>query len=47
MAKIQLLSWNYAPTNRPKESNADEDNVPVNDGFMAIEDCGPDGLPFN
>lgn len=47
MVKIQLLSWNYAPTNRPKESNADEDNVPADDGFMAIEDCGQEGLPFN
>lgn len=47
MVKIQLLSWNYAPTNRPKESNADEDNLPADDGFMAIEDCGQEGLPFN
>lgn len=47
MAKIQLLSWNYAPTNRPKESNADDNSVPADDGFMAIEDCGTEGLPFN
>ena len=47
MVKIQLLSWNYAPTNRPKESNADEDNLPADDGFMPIEDCGQEGLPFN
>lgn len=47
MAKIQLLSWNYAPTNRPKESNADEVNLPADDGFMPIEDCGQEGLPFN
>lgn len=47
MARIQLHSWNYAATNRPKESNADENNAPADDGFMAIEDCGQDGLPFN
>lgn len=51
-AKITLLSWAYAPTNKPKESgdgaapgsagaSADEN------GFVPTEDCGENGLPFN
>lgn len=44
-AKVTLLSWAYAPTNRPKGENSvtaaeDED-------FISTEDCGENGLPFN
>ncbi len=41
IAKITLLSWAYAPTNRPKEEASDEDA-----GLPPIEDCGQNGLPF-
>lgn len=48
MAKIQLHSWNYAATNRPKETNTDGADVPADDsGFTSVENCGPNGLPFN
>ena len=49
MAKITLLSWNYAPTNRPKDDSGANSNEPADedDGFSQIEDCGEDGLPFN
>jgi single-stranded DNA-binding protein len=48
MAKITLLSWNYAPTNRPKESDAEGGEIPSDDyGFTSAENCGTNGLPFN
>ena len=52
MAKVTLLSWNYAPTNRPKEENAntagaDAESTAAEDGFLPAEDCGENGLPFN
>ena len=52
IAKITLLSWSYAPTNRPKEEstnpmveNADGSNTEGD--FLPAEDCGENGLPFN
>ena len=50
--KGSLLSWNYAPTNRPKEENAntagaDAESTAAEDGFLPAEDCGENGLPFN
>ena len=48
MAKIQLHSWNYGATNRPKDNNSDGNDVPADDsGLMSAENCGPNGLPFN
>ncbi len=52
IAKITLLSWSYAPINRPKEEstnpmaeNADGSNTEGD--FLPAEDCGENGLPFN
>lgn len=51
MAKITLLSWNYAPTSRPKEESGNTAGEAAGsgteDGFVPIEDCGENGLPFN
>ena len=52
MAKVTLLSWNYAPTNRPKEettntSEAADNGTAAEDGFLPTEDCGENGLPFD
>ncbi len=48
MAKIQLHSWNYGATNRPKDTGSDGNDVPADDsGFMSTENCGTNGLPFN
>ena len=45
MAKLTLLDWSYAPTNRPK--NDDNDEYPVDsEGFASTENCGSNGLPF-
>lgn len=49
-AKITLLSWAYAPTNKPKEDGASNNNgdIPADEGgFVPTEDCGENGLPFN
>lgn len=49
--KITVYEWNYVPTGKRTEgSNANtEGNAPTNadDGFMNVEDCGENGLPFN
>lgn len=48
MAKLTLHSWNYAPTNRPKQTDAEGDDATADEeGFTAAETCGPNGLPFN
>lgn len=41
-ARVTILSWSYAPTNRPKEENAEEGA-----DLPPVEDCGENGLPFN
>lgn len=41
-AKVTLLSWAYAPTNKPKNDSAEEEP-----DFVPTEDCGENGLPFN
>ena len=49
--KITVYEWSYIPTGKRAEgSNANTDGgVPANtnDGFMDVEDCGENGLPFN
>lgn len=45
-AKVGLLSWNYAPTNRPKEENA-QANAEDGSDFVPFQDCGENGLPVN
>lgn len=49
--KITVYEWNYVPTGKRTEgSNANAgDNSPAStgDGFMNVEDCGENGLPFN
>ncbi len=49
--KITVYEWNYVPTGkRTESSNANAgNNSPANadDGFMDMEDCGENGLPFN
>lgn len=49
--KITVYEWNCVPTGKRTEgSNANAgDNAPANagDGFMDMEDCGENGLPFN
>lgn len=52
IAKITLLSWSYAPTNRPKEEAANPaiekaDGSNAESNFFPAEDCGENGLPFN
>lgn len=48
MAKLTILDWNYAPTNRPKETDASEaDTEAEEQGFTSAENCGPNGLPFS
>lgn len=44
-AKVTLLSWAYAPTNRPKDENSE--TVAEGEEFIPIEDCGENGLPFH
>lgn len=46
-ARVTLLSWNYAPTNRPKEDSLPEENNARDNQFIPTEDCGENGLPFN
>ena len=41
-ARVTILSWSYAPTNRPKEENTEEGA-----DLSPVEDCGENGLPFN
>lgn len=49
--KITVYEWNYVPTGKRTEgSNANADaNTPAStdNGFMDMEDCGENGLPFN
>lgn len=49
--KITVYEWNYVPTGKRTEgSNANAgDNSPASTGagFMNMEDCGENGLPFN
>lgn len=48
MAKLTLLDWSYAPTNRPKQTGTDNtDSGTDEEGFTSTENCGPNGLPFN
>lgn len=44
-AKVTLLSWAYAPTNRPKDDNSE--TVAEGEDFISTEDCGDNGLPFH
>lgn len=44
-AKVSLLSWAYAPANRPKDGNTEA--ATEGDDFVPVEDCGEEGLPFN
>ena len=41
-ARVTILSWSYAPTNRPKEEDTEEGS-----DLPPVEDCGENGLPFN
>ena len=43
--KITVYDWSYVPTGKRSE----EGNAPSNaeEGFMNVEDCGKNGLPFN
>lgn len=49
--KITVYEWNYVPTGkRTESSNASAGNnspASADDGFMDMEDCGENGLPFN
>ena len=49
--KITVYEWNYVPTGKRTEgSNANADAgtpTSADDGFMDMEDCGENGLPFN
>lgn len=49
--KITVYEWNYISTGKRAEgSNANADSgasASANDGFMEMEDCGENGLPFN
>lgn len=49
--KITVYEWNYVPTGkRTESSNANTGNnspASADDGFMDMEDCGENGLPFN
>lgn len=49
--KITVYEWNYVPTGKRTEgSNASADAgtpASTDDGFMDMEDCGENGLPFN
>ena len=53
IAKITVYEWNYVPTGkRAESSNASSGNgtpasAGAEDGFMDMEDCGENGLPFN
>lgn len=49
IAKITVHDWNYVPGGkRTEDANADS-GIPdePDDGFMDMEDCGENGLPFN
>ena len=41
--KITVYEWNYIPTGKRTEGS----NAGADDGFMNVEDCGENGLPFN
>lgn len=51
--KITVYDWNYVPTGKRTEgSNTNTDSgtpapAGADDGFMNVEDCGENGLPFN
>ncbi len=50
--KITVYEWNYVPTGKRTEgSNANSTGgsapASADDGFMNVEDCGENGLPFN
>lgn len=51
--KITVYEWNYIPTGkRTEDGNANTgSDAPApsgaGDGFMNVEDCGENGLPFN
>ena len=51
--KITVYEWNYIPTGKRTEGgNANAGSgaptpAGADDGFMNIEDCGENGLPFN
>lgn len=49
--KITVYEWSYVPTGKRTEgSNASADAgtpASTDDGFMDMEDCGENGLPFN
>ena len=50
--KITVYEWNYVPTGKRTEgSNANNTGgsapASADDGFMNVEDCGENGLPFN
>ena len=51
--KITVYEWNYVPTGKRAEGgNANTGggapaSASTDDGFMNVEDCGENGLPFN
>ena len=51
--KITVYEWNYVPTGKRAEGgNANTGggapaSASADDGFMNVEDCGENGLPFN
>lgn len=49
IAKITVHDWSYVPSGkRTEDANADAGTpASTDDGFMDMEDCGENGLPFN
>ena len=49
IAKITVQDWSYVPSGkRTEDANADAGTpASTDDGFMDMEDCGENGLPFN
>ena len=53
LPKITVYEWNYVPTGKRAEGgNANTGggapaSAGTDDGFMNVEDCGENGLPFN
>ena len=50
IAKITVHDWNYVPTGKRTDNNANTGSgapADTDDGFMDMENCGENGLPFN
>ena len=44
--KVTLYNWNYAPTNRPKNDDANDQSSDSDGTYPPATDCGENGLPF-